>query len=69
MKARDDDYLTIAYPCLRKSKLSSLVVLFSGEGQGMVVFADSIYDIGHYDADNWDDDTFEDFKGTVELSN
>jgi hypothetical protein len=41
----------IKFPVLAKSTDSDLVVLFTGQSTGIVVFSDRVYDIGAEDSD------------------
>lgn len=56
------------YPCLMKSTKESLVVLFTGYGEGFVVWAGDGYSFFGESYD-WDMACFEPFNGTIELSN
>jgi len=57
------------YPKLMKSTVTGLVLLMTKEGEGLVVFTEKTSrKIGEYD-DGWDMRNFEDFNGTIELSN
>lgn len=63
----EDDVLD--YPYLGYDELQGVVVLFTNEGKGMVVYTgnDSVYHIGDYG--DFYEDSFEVFKGTITLSN
>lgn len=58
------------YPCLMKSTKTkeTLVVLFTGYGEGFVVWAEDSYSFLEGSCD-WVMDYFEPFNGTIELSN
>jgi len=58
------------FPKLMKSTVSSVIVLMSTPEKGTVIsgVSNKGWGIGHY-ADNWIMRDFEDFNGTVELSN
>lgn len=57
------------YPCLMKSRIEEIVVLFTAYSNGVVVSANhKYYDIG-YTSDEWTMNVFELFTGKLELSN
>ena len=58
------------YPRLMKSTKTELVVFMTKKGEGFVVFeGDSFHQLGKY-RDDWNmEKNFEDFQGTIELSN
>ena len=57
------------YPCLMIGKDGKNIVLFHGNGKGMVVgLPTAMYCQGYYSA-KWDMDTFAPYNGTVTLSN
>ena len=59
----------IKFPCLMKSKVSGIIVLFSGDQEGVVLYVDSVrYPIGHH-AYDWDMDSFEPFRDRLILEN
>ena len=57
------------YPKLMKSTVSDLVVLFNEYGSGTVVVADAFSSLGAHEDTYWDMDVFEDFHGSITLSN
>lgn len=61
---------TYNYPILLIDKEEEFVVLFEGEDEGMVVYADygADYEVGHYSAD-WCMGDFMKYEGKIELSN
>lgn len=58
------------YPKLMKSNISGLIVLFTKEGSGTVLFSNdtNICPIGHVLSNSWGLG-FSDFTGVIELSN
>jgi hypothetical protein len=67
-KTKNDVIPTYDFPKLMKSKEHKYVVLFSRREKGTVVSKCSQHSIGEYD-DTWRMDCFEDFTGTLELTN
>lgn len=60
------------YPYLGETKWAdskNIVVLFSEEGKGLVIYSkDSVWRVGEY-CSSWDMEVFRPFNGTIELSN
>lgn len=57
-----------AYPCIKVSADTGLVVLFDRPKHGMVLVETSFYKAGTYSG-GWAEDQFEKFTGTVTLEN
>ncbi len=60
------------YPCLKVSEDTGNVVLFTKVNTGTIVYigvgSPSYYKVGEY-CDEWAEELFEPFNGTVQLSN
>ena len=68
---KNGESTTNSYPCLKESAIDKgkIVVLFSEEGNGLVVYSKgSIWRVGEY-CSRWSMETFRPFNGTIELSN
>lgn len=61
-----------SFPIIKRSMISSLIVLFTSSDTGMVIFGDSMYSVGYY-AHDWapydDVDNWETFDRVVSLFN
>ena len=58
---------TERYPCLKRSKETGTIVLFSEKGIGIVVGKGTAQKVGFF-LGGWDESKFEDFYGSVTLS-
>ena len=63
----------VTYPCLRKLKTRNMIVLFFCEGKGTLMYdeldlSEGGPTVGGY-SESWADEVFEDYTGTVTLSN
>lgn len=66
---RQDGPVAAPFPKLMKGVTTSVIVLFTKEKEGTVVNGDgSIYKTGHH-SDQWAFSRFEEYHGTVTLSN
>ena len=61
---------SLEFPKLRSGKNDNIIVLFSAPTKGTVVAltGPSCYELGHFSA-NWATHVFEDFNGSVKLTN
>jgi len=56
------------YPTLGINETGTLVVLFTGENKGTVVYSEGVYSEGHVES-MWDMETFTPYYGKVYLEN
>ena len=71
MKSRKEEVpdKPVKYPCLKEDKDLGLVVLFTSTKTGIAVNAgSSAYDLA-FRATDWPEERFEDFDGSIILSN
>ena len=66
MKATLNTPTTNEFPKLMCS--DKLVVMFLKKDCGIVVYPDSLWEIGYY-SENWTHNVFKDYNGTITLSN
>ena len=57
------------FPKLLVSKTTDLVVLFNKDKEGIVLNPDNEWPLTGFKESDWEMESFENFRGTIELSN
>lgn len=68
VEASKTSTVPISYPKLMKSKAYAHIVLFTGHKMGTVMKTSVYHSVGYF-SDTWAMDGFEDYEGSITLTN